>query len=106
MKLCFIPCFLLFLAVPMVASVQVTKQYQSYGNAVFAGAGACVNGTDMADSVGKRGPFVECMVACNANTNCGSFWVMDTICNIVDKTACADVMVRKEATDGVTYYVK
>jgi hypothetical protein len=51
-------------------------------------------------------PFVECMVACMANNDCGSFWVMDTTCSLVDKTECGDVMVRKEAADGVTHYVK
>ena len=35
----------------------MTKHYKSYGNAMFAGAGKCVNGTDMTDSVGKRGGY-------------------------------------------------
>ena len=33
----------------------MTKHYNSYGNSKFGGASGCVNGTDMADSVGKRG---------------------------------------------------
>ena len=52
------------------------------------------------------GPFVECMIACNADSDCGSFWLVENDCNIVDKSSCQDLMKRKEADDGVTYYVK
>merc|ERR1719300_1947976 len=79
--------------------VQVTKHYKSFGNKQFSGPGRCVATTDFSSSVGKRGPFVECMLSCNAQTDCGSFWLIGNNCKTVNKTACTDMLVQRNAAD-------
>merc|ERR1711936_229468 len=91
---CTVYC-IIFISISMVTTVQVTSHYTSYGNSMFAGNSHCVSTVDMTEQVGKRGPFVECMIACNADSTCGSFWLLSNNCNLVNSSSCADLMVRK-----------
>ena len=51
---------------------------------------------------------MECMKICNQFPNCVGFWLVENTCYAVDNDLCPgiNIMDRKDAAEGVTYYVK